>query len=98
MRFAKVKNIISCAIFSALFLIAISAALQAANGSVVYTYDALGRITTASYDTGAFVIYTYDANGNRTAQTTNINTATLTWCLTGGSCGANTKWGQALWH
>lgn len=41
---------------------------HAANGSVVYTYDALGRIATASYDTGVCIAYTYDANGNRTSQ------------------------------
>ena len=37
----------------------------AANGSVVYTYDALGRVSTASYDTGVCIIYTYEAAGNR---------------------------------
>jgi YD repeat-containing protein len=45
----------------------------AVNGSVVYTYDALGRIITASYDTGVCVIYTYDANGNRLSETVNVN-------------------------
>jgi YD repeat-containing protein len=44
----------------------------AANGSVVYTYDALGRVLTASYDTRVIVIYTYDANGNRTQQVVNV--------------------------
>jgi hypothetical protein len=32
--------------------------VHAANGSVAYTYDALGRVTTASYDTGVCIIYT----------------------------------------
>jgi YD repeat-containing protein len=50
----------------AAFGVAVSA--LAANGSVVYTYDALGRISTASYDTGVCIAYTYDANGNRTSQ------------------------------
>src|SRR5690606_34995570 len=49
----------------------------AATGSVVYTYDTLGRIATASYDTGVIIIYTYDANGNRTAQVVNVNSAGL---------------------
>ncbi len=62
----------------------------AANGSVVYTNDALGRITTSSYDTGIVVIYTYDANGNRTAQTINVNTNGLVW-------GAG-NWDQTLWQ
>jgi YD repeat-containing protein len=61
----------------------------AANGSVVYTYDALGRVTTASYDTGVIVIYTYDANGNRTQQVINVNNATAVW---GGF-----NWDAALW-
>ncbi len=68
----------------------------AANGSVVYTYDALGRITTASYDTGVIVIYAYDANGNRTQQVINVNTATLTWTATATPCTANC-WGAGLW-
>jgi YD repeat-containing protein len=52
----------------------------AANGSVAYTYDPLGRITTASYDTGVCVIYMYDANGNRLSQTVNVSTGNApTW-------------------
>ena len=63
----------------------------AANGSVVYTYDALGRVSTASYDTGVCIIYTYDAAGNRTAQTIRVSGtgSTGVWgCF---------NWGQALW-
>ena len=41
---------------------------QAGNGSVTYTYDALGRLVTASYDTGVCITYTYDANGNRLSE------------------------------
>lgn len=41
---------------------------SAQNGSVAYTYDALGRIVAASYDTGVCIAYTYDANGNRLSQ------------------------------
>ena len=33
---------------------------------VTYTYDSLGRITSANYANGAAVQYAYDANGNRT--------------------------------
>lgn len=40
----------------------------AATGAVSYTYDALGRLTSASYDTGVCITYSYDANGNRTSQ------------------------------
>jgi YD repeat-containing protein len=69
---------------------------RAANGSVVYTYDALGRVLTASYDTGVIVIYSYDANGNRTQQVINVNTATLTWTATATPCTSNC-WGAGLW-
>ncbi len=41
---------------------------HSANGSVGYTYDALGRLTTVSYDTGVCITYTYDANGNRLSE------------------------------
>lgn len=69
----------------------------AASGSVTYTYDALGRVTSAVYDTGVIVFYTYDANGNRLSQVVNVNTATLTWTASSGSpCTANC-WGGALW-
>ena len=57
----------------------------AANGSVAYTYDALGRITTESYDTGVCVIYTYDANGNRLSETINVAT------------GGTPTWGSGVW-
>lgn len=63
----------------------------AANGSVVYTYDALGRVSTASYDTGVCLAYTYDAAGNRTAQTIRVSSSGST-----GMWGCFT-WGQALW-
>jgi hypothetical protein len=52
-----------------------SASSHAANGSVAYTYDALGRVTTASYDTGACIIYSYDPNGNRLSETINVTTS-----------------------
>ncbi len=45
-----------------------SEAAFAANGSVAYAYDALGRIITASYDTGVCIAYSYDANGNRLSE------------------------------
>jgi hypothetical protein len=38
-----------------------SSAASAANGSVAYTYNSLGRLTTASYDTGVCLVHTYDA-------------------------------------
>lgn len=62
----------------------------AANGSVVYTYDALGRIISSSYDTGVLITYKYDANGNRTSQVINVNSANAVW--------GSFSWGGALWH
>lgn len=70
---------------------AIAAAL-AANGSVSYTYDPLGRLNTASYDTGVCIAYTYDANGNRLTQTVTVSGsgATPYWgCF---------NWGDANWN
>jgi YD repeat-containing protein len=55
-----------------------AAPASAANGSVVYTYDALGRITTASYDTGVCIGYTYDANGNRLSEKILVTSPTST--------------------
>ncbi len=69
---------------------------QAANGSVVYTYDALGRVTTANYDTGVIVIYSYDANGNRTQRVVHVSTTTLTWTPTTTPCTSNC-WGSFVW-
>lgn len=72
------------------------AASFAATGSATYTYDALGRVVSVSYDTGVIVIYTYDANGNRLSQVVNVNTATLTWSNPVSPCTTNC-WGAALW-
>ncbi len=57
----------------ALLTIAANVPAFAGNGSVTYTYDALGRVTSATYDTGVTIIYTYDANGNVTSQSVSIN-------------------------
>ena len=37
-----------------------------ATGNVVYTYDALGRISSVTYPSGKTIAYAYDAAGNRT--------------------------------
>ncbi|MDA8248908.1 MAG: RHS repeat protein [Rhodospirillales bacterium] len=77
-------------------LVAATQAVAAANGSVTYSYDALGRLTSAAYDTGVVVIYTYDANGNRTSEVISVLNA-LTWSATTSPCTANC-WGQSLWN
>ncbi len=64
---------------------------SAANGSVAYTYDALGRIVTASYDTGVCIAYTYDANSNRLSEKILVTSPTST-----GVWGCF-NWNGALW-
>ena len=68
---------------------------HAANGSVAYTYDALGRVTTASYDTGVCIIYSYDPNGNRLSETINVTTAGTTgvWGCFNWNASGGAKWG-----
>lgn len=81
---------------SAVVLVSISTPTFAANGSVAYTYDALGRVTSASYDTGVCIIYSYDPNGNRLSETIKVSTATATgvWgCFNWNSSGG-AVWGQ----
>jgi YD repeat-containing protein len=80
-----------CAVVFLTLLLSLSAntTVSAANGSVTYTYDALGRVTSANYDTGVIIIYTYDANGNRTQQIINVNNSTGIW--------DTSKWDQVLW-
>jgi len=69
---------------------------RAANGSVAYTYDALGRVTTASYDTGVCILYTYDANGNRLSETINVTAAGATgvWGCFDWNASGGAKWGS----
>jgi YD repeat-containing protein len=42
------------------------AIMAAAHAGVTYTYDDLGRLTTAAYDNNKTITYTYDPAGNRT--------------------------------
>jgi len=84
----NLRRVVAVCCFAALAVNSSPSAF-AANGSVAYTYDALGRLTTTSYDTGVLIIYTYDANGNRTSQTINVNSATGVW--------GSFNWGSALW-
>lgn len=54
------------AVALALSLVFNGPSATAQSQSVVYTYDPLGRIVTATYSNGASVVYSYDAAGNRT--------------------------------
>jgi len=68
---------------------------EAANGSVAYSYDALGRLITASYDTGVCIVYEYDANGNRTKETINVTTpgSTGVWGCFDWNTSGGANWG-----
>jgi YD repeat-containing protein len=86
--------------------ITMSPATNAASSSVTFTYDALGRVSTATYDTGIIVTYTYDANGNRLVQSITaggpgvnwggFNWSAASWGGTAATWGIS-KWGAALW-
>ncbi|MDQ0564129.1 YD repeat-containing protein [Rhizobium mesoamericanum] len=71
------------------YLILVSAVAVAtplwATTSALYSYDELGRLTTALYDDGTCTNYAYDANGNRTS------IATISATLQAP------KWGDATW-
>jgi len=43
------------------------AATVAFAGSVIYTYDSLGRLSNVTYSNGVVITYSYDAAGNRTS-------------------------------
>jgi YD repeat-containing protein len=95
-RSSTTPNRLLCLLAGGFLSFAGASAACAANGSVSYTYDALGRVSTVSYDTGVIVIYSYDANGNRTQQVINVNTTALTWSATSTPCTSNC-WGGGLW-
>ena len=46
-----------------------AASATAVAGSVAYEYDALGRLTKATYSNAVVIVYAYDAAGNRTTYT-----------------------------
>lgn len=94
----SVKLPLKLALIALLMGIRPVATASAANGSVIYTYDALGRVLTASYDTGVEVIYSYDANGNRTQQIVSINTNQLSWVSAPVTPCSADCWDAALWQ
>jgi hypothetical protein len=59
---------------------------QGTNASAMYTYDQLGRLSTALYDNGLCVAYLYDASGNRTSQTNTL-----------GGLPVTPTWGSGVW-
>jgi hypothetical protein len=86
----------ACTVVFALFLflsVTASEGVQAANGSVTYSYDALGRIVLASYDTGVCISYTYDAVGNRLSESIIVPSSSGTG-IWGCFNWNNAKWGS----
>jgi len=47
--------------------------------TITYTYDPLGRLTAANYDSGVYYNYTYDAVGNRLTESTAAGVDTYTY-------------------
>ena len=68
----------------ALLGLVIAAAAEAAG--VAYSYDFVGRVTTAVYDNALCIVYGYDANGNRSSQTN-----------TSGGTPVSPVWGSGTW-
>lgn len=81
-----VSTALSLLVAGAVLCGTVVAPVVAATGAVTYTYDALGRLRTALYDTGVCITYQYDPNGNRTQQTVNVGGAPLT-----------ATWGVGTW-
>ena len=63
-----------------------------ADGGVTYTYDALGRVITATYANGTVVTFSYDAAGNRTALV--VGCGHSTW---GAGSSSPLIWNQSCW-
>lgn len=63
---------------------------QAATGDVTYTYDAQGRVISATYGNGSVFIYTYDPAGNRLSVVTGTGGAAVNW--------NSFNWNSGSWH
>lgn len=69
-----------------LIVTAIMLAPTIAQASVLYTYDSVGRLTTALYDNNVCLVYSYDKSGNRTLKTVNMSGPV-----------SSAVWGAGLW-
>jgi YD repeat-containing protein len=64
---SRLIHIVVVASFVALVFIGAPDPIGAQSDGATYTYDALGRLTQATYTNGTTIVYTYDAAGNRTS-------------------------------
>src|SRR5690242_8704953 len=55
------KRLIRACVLASTASCAAASPAVAGNGSVTFTYDAVGRVTSAVYDTGVTLQYSYDA-------------------------------------
>jgi uncharacterized protein RhaS with RHS repeats len=62
---------------------------SAAVANVTYTYDSLGRLASAAYDSGVTIYYSYDLGGNRLTQVVQANSTVGVW--------GSFNWGAAKW-
>ena len=69
----------------------LTATTPANAASVQYTYDALGRVTSATYTNGTSISYSYDNSGNRTVM---INHPPIP---PSGNIWGQFNWGQKNW-
>jgi YD repeat-containing protein len=81
----------SLLVIPALSLIVLLLLPNTAIAATSFTYDPLGRVTTALYGNGTCIAYGYDANGNRTSQTNTVGGAPVTAAW--GAC----TWGCFSW-
>jgi hypothetical protein len=82
-RFKRAKSLL---LVPALAVASLVALPQVAIASTSYTYDQVGRLSTARYGNGLCIAYSYDANGNRTSQNNMNSGAPLT-----------PVWGTGMW-
>lgn len=82
-RYIRRMFLVVCAFAATLFTAAPVVA------SVTYTYDNLGRLATAAYDSGVTITYAYDINGNRMVQAITTNGSAGVW--------GTLVWGSGTW-
>jgi YD repeat-containing protein len=93
LHLGRLRCLAACIMSVALFVLPLSEVAIAANGSVSYFYDPLGRIVLATYDTGVCLAYSYDPVGNRTSETIVVPAATDVGIWDCSALWDSAKWG-----